>query len=374
MKTIFVRSSQGKYAIHIGDRLLGKAGQILTAVLQNSRQKKSLPPKIMILSQRNILTRYGREVSRALRKKGMQVFSHMLPEGEKAKSERELSKIYRVLLRHHFERQDVVLALGGGVVGDVAGYAASTYLRGVPFINIGTTLLAQVDSSIGGKTGINLKEGKNLVGAFYPPKAVLSDTAVLKTLPSREYRASLAEVVKYGMIRDPQLFQLLESRSQQILAKERKILNRVVTACARIKAQVVSRDEKETRGERMILNYGHTFGHAFEQAVGYQGILHGEAVSAGMICAARLACLLGLFSEAGFIRQRELLRRLGLPISIKPHRLKVEALCRAMLHDKKRKGGKLRFVLPDRIGHVVIRDDVPMRLVRQVLVEAGGRV
>jgi len=263
---------------------------------------------------------------------------------------------------------------GGGVVGDLSGYAASSYLRGVPFANIGTTLLAQVDSSIGGKTGINLREGKNLVGAFYPPKAVFSDIGTLRTLPQREFRASLAEVVKYGMIRNPQLFRDLENRAPSILAKEKSILTKVVTACARIKTQVVSRDEKETRGERMILNYGHTFGHAFEQAVRYRSIMHGEAVSIGMVCAAQLAQKLKLLSGLDVLRQTDLLKRLGLPVSIGKYRLKVQVLCQAMMYDKKRKSGKLRFILPDRIGHVVVRDDIPMHLVRKVLAEVGGRV
>ena len=370
MKSIRVNSSQGNYILYVGDRLLSKVSVYLEKALKKDRG----PRKVMIISQCKILRLYGRGLFKAFRKKKWTVRTHLVPNGEKAKSEKELSKIYHALLKNHFERRDVVLGLGGGVVGDLSGYAASSYLRGVPFANIGTTLLAQVDSSIGGKTGINLREGKNLVGAFYPPKVVFSDIGTLRTLPQREFRASLAEVVKYGMIRNPQLFRDLENRAPSILAKEKSILTKVVTACARIKAQVVSRDEKETRGERMILDYGHTFGHAFEQAVRYRSIMHGEAVSIGMVCAAQLAQKLKLLSGLDVLRQTDLLKRLGLLVSIGKYRLKVQVLCQAMMYDKKRKSGKLRFILPDRIGHVVVRDDIPMHLVRKVLAEVGGRV
>jgi 3-dehydroquinate synthase len=327
----------------------------------------------MIVTQNPIARHHLRPVLKSFAGKRIKVYVHFVPDGEKAKSNSELFRLYNSLISKDFERRDWLFALGGGVVGDLTGFAAATYLRGVPFVNAGTTLLAQVDSSIGGKTGINLDEGKNLIGAFYPPKLVISDLEALRTLPHREFKASLAEVVKYGIIRSPQLFRLLEKEVKRVLAKDISVLLPVVALCARIKAGVVSRDERETKGERIILNYGHTFGHAFEQALGFKTFVHGEAVSVGMVCAAALAVRLNLCSQGAARRQFALLRALGLPVSLAGLNLHTNAILSAMARDKKKKAGKLRFVLPEKIGRVVIREDIALAEVRKVIQESGGK-
>jgi len=388
MKSIKVQSSAGSYGVYIGKDLVGKVGQFVrrqqlqerglsrkNGVFKNRGGALKQPGgKMMVVTQAKVARHYLAPLQRSLEISGFKVVKHVVPDGEKAKSERELFRLYQVLLKNYFERSDSILALGGGVVGDLAGFCASTYMRGIRFINIGTTLLAQVDSSIGGKTGINLREGKNLVGTFYPPHLVIADIGVLKTLPMREFLSSLAEVVKYGMIRDARLFRLLESKTRAILARDSVVLGEVVAACARIKSCVVGRDEKEVKGERMILNYGHTFAHAFEQALGYQGLMHGEAVSVGMICAAHLAVLMGCFSKAEAHRQRDLLNRLKLPVSLVKFRISPEKILRAMMRDKKKNHGRLRFVLPERIGCVQVRDDVPLPLVCRALLYGGAVV
>ncbi len=373
MKIITVQSSKGSYPIFVGVNLLAKAASLLETYASGFKGAGLSRPKVMIVTQNPIACRHLRPVLKSFAGKRIKVYVHFVPDGEKAKSNFELFRLYKSLISKDFERRDWLFALGGGVVGDLTGFAASSYLRGVPFVNAGTTLLAQVDSSIGGKTGINLKEGKNLIGAFYPPKLVISDLEALRTLPHREFKASLAEVVKYGIIRSPQLFRLLEKEVKRVLAKDISVLLPVVALCARIKADVVSRDERETKGERMILNYGHTFGHAFEQALGFKTFVHGEAVSVGMVCAAALAVRLSLFSQANARRQFELLRGLGLPVSLTGLNLRTNAILAAMARDKKKKAGKLRFVLPEKIGRVVIREDIALAAVRKIIQESGGK-
>lgn len=365
MKKVSVRTSGGRYDIIIGTGLLSQAGSWIR------RSGLTGTSKIMIVTQAPVYRFYGEALRRSLTKY-FEVRVHRLPDGEIAKSERELFRLYRELLRQGFERRDGLVALGGGVVGDVTGFAAATYLRGIPYVQIGTTLLAQVDSAIGGKTGINLPEGKNLAGAFYPPRLVISDAGVLKTLPDRHFRASLAEVVKYGVIRSGTLFRFLERNASKILRKDPSSLERIVEESSRIKAQVVGWDEFETRGERMILNFGHTFGHGFEQAGHYRRWLHGEAVSIGMVCAARMAARMKLFSGTEAVRIVRLLVALDLPVSLRGS-VKTSEVMRAMRHDKKKRGGRLRFVLPVRLGQVVVRDGVPDKLVQKVIEETGGR-
>ncbi len=373
MKIITVQSSKEPYPILVGTNLLAKSATLLETYTSGFKGTGLPKPKVMIVTQNPIAHNHLRPVLKSFSVKGIKVYVHFVPDGEKAKSTLELCHLYKSLLANDFERRDWLFALGGGVVGDLTGFAAATYLRGVPFVNAGTTLLAQVDSSIGGKTGINLEEGKNLIGAFYPPKLVISDLEALRTLPHREFKASLAEVVKYGIIRSPQLFRLLEKEVKRVLAKDISVLLPVVALCAKIKAGVVSRDERETKGERMILNYGHTFGHAFEQALGFKTFVHGEAVSVGMVCAAALAVRLNFFSQASARRQFELLRGLGLPVSLAGLKLRTNAILSAMARDKKKKAGKLRFVLPEKIGRVVIREDIALTELRKVIQEAGGK-
>ncbi len=374
MKSIQVKSSKGNYPVYVGEQLLSKVGQLIAGVWQRQGRSLKAGRKVLIVTQKNISEKYLARLYGSLNRHGLRTVLHLVPDGEKAKSEKELFRMYRVMLAQEFERGDAVLAFGGGVVGDLSGFCASTYMRGISFINVATTLLAQVDSAIGGKTGINLEEGKNLVGTFYPPDLVISDIRVLKSLPERVFRASLAEVVKYGVIRDASLFRLLESKAEAVLGRKPEVLARIVAACSAIKAQVVSADEREKTGERMILNYGHTFGHAFEQVTRYRRLLHGEAVSIGMVVASRLATQLGCMSAAEDARQRRLLEKLKLPVSLAPLKVSVNAVLTAMLRDKKREAGKLRFILPKKIGQVEIRNGLEQNRLRQILLESGARV
>ncbi len=365
MKTIAVRSQRGLYNIVIGKGLLAKLGTILTS--------RGVKGRVMIVTQDTIAKHYLKKVTASLHAKKIQTHVHLVANGETAKSETELFRLYNTLSDKDFERRDAIVALGGGVVGDLAGFAASSYLRGVSFFNVPTTLLAQVDSAIGGKTGINLRQGKNLVGAFYPPKAVISDIAALTTLPDRELHASMAEVVKYGIIKSAGLFRFLEKKADAILAKDLMSLEKIVTASAKIKAGVVGRDEFETRGERMILNFGHTFGHGFEQALSYHKLLHGEAVAAGMVCAAHLAVRLKMFPASGLRRLMQLLKRFRLPVSLAGLDVDLETVLLAMNRDKKKKAGRLRFVLPVEIGKVKVREDIPLGMIREILFENGAK-
>jgi 3-dehydroquinate synthase len=326
----------------------------------------------MIVSQKN-LKPYLKTISASLVKKGFEVYVHILPDGEIAKSGAELFRLSYDLLAKGFERRDGIVAVGGGVVSDLAGFAASVYLRGIRYVNIATTLLAQVDSAIGGKTAIDLKEGKNLMGAFWPPALVISDVNVLRSLPQRELCASFGEVVKYGVIRDPALFSLLEKNFKKMLRKDLGGIEKVVLACAKIKAGVVSRDEFETKGERAILNYGHTFAHGIEGALGYKGLVHGEAVAIGMMMAAQLAADLGLCPQELPWRQMKLLISMELPVSIKKFNLKTAVILKAMMTDKKKSRGVLRFVLPRGIGKVTVEKDISPKSVLKILRFAGAK-
>ena len=364
MKKISVTSRSGNYSVLIGRDLLSSVPKLM-AVLGLNR-------KVMIVVQKRVARLHLSKLLKPLKASGFNAYHHEIPDGEKAKSQNELFRLFENLLDRRFERKDSLIALGGGVAGDLTGFAAATYLRGIPFINIPTTLLAQVDSSIGGKTGINLKEGKNLAGAFYPPRLVISDVNLMKTLPKSEITSAMGEIVKYGMIRDVKIFEVLEKNTVKVNRGDSRLLEKLIVASAAIKADVVSNDEFETKGERMILNFGHTFGHGFEQALNYKKLKHGEAVALGMVCAARLARRLKLFSENEERRLLALLKKLHLPLSLAPYRLKSEKILSAMMRDKKNKGGQIRFVLPVKIGRVKIVSDVPLPRAAQILRELGA--
>lgn len=359
MESVPVKSAKDSYAVCIGSDLVARAGRLL--------KKHGLNGKVCIITQEKVAEFHLKALEKSLRRQGYPTVVHQLPDGEEAKNQKELFAVYRQLVREDFERRDAIIALGGGVVGDLAGFAAATFLRGIAFVNIGTTLLAQVDSSIGGKTAINLEEGKNLVGAFYPPRLVISDVATLATLPDREFRASLGEVVKYGMIKDAELFGFLEKKTGRILKRDTGVLQKIVLDSARIKAGVVSRDEYETKGERMVLNFGHTFGHGIEQALHYTKLLHGEAVSIGMACAARLAVFLKIFSGRDEKRLLQLLESFHLPISPDGLDVSTADILTAMGRDKKKQAGNLRFVLPERIGKVTVRGGIPEKLIKKAI-------
>jgi len=296
---------------------------------------------------------YGPKVKESLEKAGFISLFEEVPDGEEAKSLGAAAELYDLALGVGWERRCPVIALGGGVVGDLAGFVAATLLRGVPFIQVPTTLLAQVDSSVGGKVAVNHPRGKNLIGAFYQPRLVVADLDTLRTLPERETRAGMAEVIKYGVIFDAGFFSYLEEHLEEALAGDTKVLEEIVLRSCRIKAEIVAWDEEE-RGLRAVLNFGHTAGHALEAATGFKRYRHGEAVGVGMVVASRLAVARGLFAEASLERLEGLLVRAGLPTRMPP--LDWEAFAAALIRDKKVRHGKLRMVLPVELGRVTLAE------------------
>jgi 3-dehydroquinate synthase len=327
--------------------------------------------RAVVVADGNVLATHARAVIDPLEARGIDVLALAVPPGEASKSVEAVTRLWDAMAAHAVDRGTHVVAVGGGVVGDLAGFAAATFARGLPCWQVATTLIAQVDSAIGGKTGINLSAGKNLVGAFWQPVGVICDTDTLATLPDREFRSGLAEVVKYGVILDPALFEWLEGHVREVLEREPPALRRVVADCCRLKASVVEQDERERTGLRAALNYGHTFGHAYEAAAGYGHLLHGEAVAMGMDRAAALAARLGRIPQDLVVRQRSLLDAFGLPTrGTGPEAAEIERLVGIMRRDKKSVAGRLRFVLPSRIGSVEVVPDVDERLVREVLAAA----
>jgi 3-dehydroquinate synthase len=335
-------------------------------------RKRARGSLAFIVSDANVRP-HAAGVATALAQAGFHVRTTILPPGETQKSLAVASELYDALAELMADRQTLVVAVGGGVVGDLAGFVAATYARGLPLLMVPTTLLAMVDSSVGGKVGVNHPKAKNLIGAFHQPVGVWIDTATLATLPEREYCSGLAEVVKYGVILDAELFAYLEAHVEAILRRESEVIRHIVARCCRLKADIVERDEREEIGLRMVLNYGHTFAHAFETAAGYGAWLHGEAVAAGMVCASRLAERRGLLpAESDFSgRQRQLLERFGLPTA--PEGWPDADLLATMRSDKKALAGRLRFILPRGLGEVALFDDIPEGEVEQVLQECRLR-
>ena len=309
---------------------------------------------------------HGRAAEAALTASGLRTGFATVPAGEASKCMEQLAKLYDALYDLAADRNTAVVAVGGGVIGDLAGFAAATYNRGLPLVMVPTSLLAMVDSSVGGKTGINHPKGKNLIGSFHQPSGVWIDLAFLDTLPEREYRSGLAEVVKYGVILDAPFFEWQEVHYPGLDVRVPERIAHVVARSCRLKADVVEKDEREETGLRAVLNYGHTFAHAFETVGGYGAWLHGEAVAAGMVCASRLAEKLGLIGEDITRRQFQLLDEFGLPTWPKAE-WPTDDLIAVMRRDKKAAGGKMRFILPTRLGEVKLFDDVPEVLVRAVL-------
>ncbi len=339
-----VTLSERSYQIVIQPGALNHIGQVLKGVRCSGR--------VAVVTNPIVKKLYGRVVQQGLTQAGFSPFFIMIPDGEKAKTMKWLDKILNTLVLERLERSDVILALGGGVTGDVAGFAASTYLRGIPFVQVPTTLVAQVDSSVGGKTGVNHAQGKNLIGAFYQPKVVVVDPHVLKTLPSRQWMAGLAEVIKYGMIADKSFFHYLEQHVEGLRNQSDDVMPHVLRRCCEIKAEVVASDERES-GRRRILNYGHTVGHALEALGNYKKWIHGEAVGLGMIQEASMAQYLEMCSKEVVARQDDLIRRVGLP-TVLPKRIQFLDLWKAMQHDKKVIKGDIHCVLPKGIGDVQI--------------------
>jgi len=350
-----VRLGDRSYSIEVGAGVLPSFGARC--------RKLKLGASCLVVSDATVFSLYGRAVCDSLVKSGFRVSSAVVPAGEASKSSQMLSSLYTAALVGGLDRKSFIVALGGGVVGDLAGYLAATYLRGIPYVQVPTTLLAMVDSSVGGKTGINLPQGKNLVGAFHQPAFVLADLDTLATLPARELRAGLAEVVKYGVIRDAALFRRLEVQAAGLVAGDARLLGPMVARCCEIKADVVARDEREG-GLRAILNFGHTLGHAVEQATGYRRYLHGEAVSLGMVFAARVSVRAAGLKPGDAARLEALLAALGLPV--RQPRLAWQRIRGAMAVDKKSAGGLPRWVLARGIGRVQWGCEVPEAVLRGI--------
>jgi 3-dehydroquinate synthase len=355
--TIRVALSERSYDIHLARGNLAEAGPLLDDVLSAKHA--------VVITDSGLPAQHIGQLKQSLTSAGLRADVLVVPAGEASKSVREAERLWNELANLKVDRKTVIVALGGGVVGDLAGFVAATYARGLAFVQIPTTLLAQVDSSVGGKVGINLPAAKNIVGAFWQPAAVLIDLDVLSTLPERENRSGLAEVVKYGVILDADFFAWLESHAPELNARDPQALEHVVARSCRLKADVVERDERELTGLRAVLNYGHTFCHAIETVSGYGTYLHGEAVAIGMVCASRLAERLGRIDASLTARQEALLRKLGLPTATGD--LDRDALVAAMQHDKKTEHGQLRFVLPSRLGHVELVGQVDPALAREAL-------
>jgi 3-dehydroquinate synthase len=366
---------QQPYEITIADRALDQLGQLMTSL--------NLGKKVLVVSNPAIFRKYGDRAIASLEEVGFEVNSCTLPPGERYKTLASIQKIYNAALENRLERTSTLVALGGGVIGDMTGFAAATWLRGINFVQVPTTLLAMVDAAIGGKTGVNHPQGKNLIGAFHQPRLVLIDPQVLNTLPVREFRAGMAEVIKYGVIWDAQLFAQMEKcdRLDQRRYLEEGLLQDILSRSCQAKADVVSKDEKEA-GRRAILNYGHTIGHAVESLTGYRLVNHGEAVAIGMVAAGQLAVelkeieiidslqtdkkVIKLWDRASQERQVTLIEKAGLPTQL-PSGMDIAAIINSLQTDKKVKAGRVQFILPTQLGAVEVTDQVPSERIHQVL-------
>lgn len=355
MQTLHVALGERSYPIHVGSQLLEQPA-LISSLLAT--------PRVALVSNTAVAPLYLDRMSAALRAAGIEVLPIVLPDGEDHKNWQTLNLIYDALLQHRSDRKTTLIALGGGVIGDITGFAAASFMRGVPFVQVPTTLLAQVDSSVGGKTGINHPLGKNMIGAFHQPVAVLADIDTLSTLPDRELAAGIAEIIKHGAIRDAEYFAWLEEHMEAMLARDPAVLTQAIVRSIEIKAEVVALDEREA-GVRALLNFGHTFGHAIEAGLGYGTWLHGEAVGAGMVMAAELSRRLGLIDASASERLRALIKRAGLPTSGPD--LGAQTFIDLMSVDKKAAAGQLRFVLLRSLGEAFVHDDVDDAALRDTL-------
>jgi len=357
MDEVLVDLGPRAYSVLVGAGLLDTVGARLAGLGFRGR--------CALVTSERVGALYRERVEQSLRAAGFKPFVVELPDGEEHKNLAWLAVLYEKLLGAGVERRSPVVGLGGGVIGDLAGFAGATLLRGLPVALVPTTLLAQVDAAIGGKTGVNHALGKNLIGAFHQPRLVVADVETLRTLPERELVAGLAEVVKYGAIRDAGLFRQLEEQVEALLSVDEETIVPVVAACVRHKAAVVAADEREERGDRAVLNFGHTLGHAIEVLTDYREYLHGEAVAMGMVAAARVSHALGRCDGASVDRLAALLKRIGLPTEI-PEGLSAEALSVAMLRDKKTADGRIRFVCLEGIGRTAFVDIGAQEIVQKL--------
>ncbi|MEW6416788.1 MAG: 3-dehydroquinate synthase [Nitrospirota bacterium] len=356
MEKIRVELGERSYDILIGGNILEGIGDNLKAF--------GLSPKIGLVSNPTVFPLYGERVSDSVKKAGFDLLTVIIPDGEEYKDLLWVQHIYDELLKHKLDRSSALIALGGGVIGDITGFAASTYMRGISYIQVPTTLLAQVDSSVGGKTGVNHQLGKNMIGTFWQPGLVWIDIETLRTLPERELLAGLAEVIKYGVIWDRELFDFLEYNKDKILNLNIDALNHIIKRSCEIKAEVVSRDERES-GLRAILNYGHTIGHAVETVTGYKRFLHGEAVAIGMCIEAMLSQDIGLIDNNQVLRIKRLIDLYGLPSEM-PVDINNNRIFSSMQLDKKAVAGELKFILPEKIGSVRIYKGATEKSIRKL--------
>ncbi|MCX5678206.1 MAG: 3-dehydroquinate synthase [Candidatus Omnitrophica bacterium] len=358
MKKIRVRLGERSYDILIGRGLIGKCGRIL--------KNLDVGSDAVVITNRRVAALYKRAIEKTLKRNSFTAHFEFIADSEKAKSLSVASDVLNRLSRYDLNKRIFIIALGGGVVGDLAGFVASIYKRGVPYVQIPTTLLAQVDSSIGGKVGVDLDVAKNLVGSFYQPKAVISDVSAMRTLSVRQIRNGLAEIIKYGVIKDAALFGYLESNYKRIMKLEEGALEYIVSRSGKIKSDIVAKDELDRKRVRAVLNYGHTIGHAVEAAAGYSDRYgHGEAIAIGMLAAGRIASDLGLIKESEADRVERLIKKVGLPVSIKG--LAISKVYEAHLHDKKFADGRNRFILASRIGSARVVDGVAGSVIRNAL-------
>lgn len=357
MHRLKLNLKKSSYNIVIGRGILRRLGKYVC--------KLKVGTDAYVITNAFIKNRYGELLSKALRKSGITVKFKIVPDSEKSKSIEVATVVIKDITRYDKKRKIFIIALGGGVVGDLAGFVASIYKRGVAYIQVPTTLLAQVDSSIGGKTAVDLNQGKNLVGAFYQPRLVFSDVGILKSLDKRQVRSGLAEVIKYTLIKDAGLFTYLEKNYSGILDLKMPSLEFIVTRCSRIKAEIVQQDEREEKGIRTILNFGHTIGHAIEAAAGFKGYNHGEAVALGMIAASGISKELSLINNAAAQKIKNLIAAVGLPTKIK--KISIPNIIRMHYRDKKFSGVENKFVLIKGIGKTKIVRNVPLKIIREAL-------
>lgn len=358
MRKLRVELGRRSYAVKIGYGILSSIGEKL--------RKLNFKGKLLLVTDENVFPLYAGTCLESLRSSGFESQICVVPAGEESKSWKQAEKIFSAALGFHLDRDSGIAALGGGVIGDLAGFVAASYLRGVAYIQVPTTLLAQVDSSVGGKVAINHPRGKNMIGAFYQPRLVLADLKTLETLPFRELRSGMAEVIKYGIIRDETFFKRLYDKLVPSLKQDREFYEHIVYKSCSIKGQIVSADETEG-GLRAVLNFGHTLGHALESAGGYKYFNHGEAVNYGMLLASRLACREGLLDSKSLGLIEKLLTRIG--FKELPDRLNLEKIKEGLKYDKKRKEGKLVFILPEKIGQAGIYPHISEEKVDRIILE-----
>ncbi len=365
MRVVPVQTASAAYDIHIGSGILQDPQRLVTALPGWERISE-----LLVVSNETVHPLYGEALARSLSDMGRPVHTYVMPDGEEFKTWQQAEALLTSALEQRLSRRTLLLAVGGGVVGDLAGFAASVLLRGIPYVQVPTTLLAQVDSSVGGKVAVNHRLGKNLIGAFYQPQAVWADLQVFRTLPVREWQAGMAEVIKYGVLWEREFFDYLAAHTDGLHARDAEVLEYVIGCSCAIKAAVVREDEQE-RGLRAVLNFGHTVGHALERATAYRRYRHGEAVAVGMVAACRLGEEYGVFSPADTEAVVQLLEAFSLPTML-PADISIEAVLEGIGHDKKTVGSNITFILPEAVGKVRIVDNTAPETIAAALRRMGG--